>query len=76
MKFIKNTGYWTSRKLDNIFGFIDSLIEINDGNKFENHYSETYPLEAILKNEHFLQTETAFQDLHLYVNGVKFNKLI
>ena len=37
LKSIKNTNYGVARKFGNIFRFIDDLIEINDGNEFENH---------------------------------------
>ena len=45
-----NTNYGVAIKFGNIFRFIDNLIAINYGNEFENHYSEIYPLELILKN--------------------------
>ena len=41
---------------------------MNDGNKFENHYNETYPPKEILKKENTSHTKTAFLDLHLYIN--------
>ena len=50
LKSSKNTNYGVAIKFGNIFRFIDNLIAINYGNEFENHYSEIYPLELILKN--------------------------
>ena len=39
------------KKFGNIFRFNDDLIAINDGNELENHYSEIYPSELVLKKE-------------------------
>ena len=68
LKPIINTNYEVARKFGNMFRFIDDLIAINDGNKFENHYSEIYPPKLILKKENTSHTETTFLDLHLYIN--------
>ena len=67
-KSIKNTNYGVARKYSNIFRFIDDLIAVNDGKKFENHYDEIYPPDLILKKEKTSHTETAFLDFHLYIN--------
>ena len=61
---IKNTNYGVARTFGNIFRFIDDLIKINDGSKFENHYHEIYPTEVILKKENTSHT----LDLHLCIN--------
>ena len=61
LKSFKNTNYGVARKFGNIFKFIDDLIAINDGNEFENRYSEIYPPELILKKENT-------SDLHLCIN--------
>ena len=66
---IKNTNYGVARKFANIFRFIDDLFAMNDGNEFENHYSEIYPPELILKKENTSHTETTFLDLHLCINA-------
>ena len=68
LKSIKNTNYGVPRKFGNIFRFIDDLIAINDGNKFENHYNEIYPSELILKKKSTSYTETTLIDLHLCIN--------
>ena len=49
LKSINNTNYGVARKFGNIFRFTDDLIAINNGNEFENHYSEIYPPKLILK---------------------------
>ena len=61
-------NYGVAKNLGNIFRFIYDLIAINDGNKFENDYNETYPPKEILKKESTSHTKTAFLDLHLYIN--------
>ena len=40
VKIHLKSNYGVARKSGNIFRFIDDLIAINDGNKFENHYNE------------------------------------
>ena len=60
--------YRVTRKCGNIFRFIDDLIAINDGNEFENHYNEIFPLELILKKENTSHTETIVLDPQLYIN--------
>ena len=71
LKSIKNTNYGVARKFSNIFRFIDDLMAINNGNEFENHCSETYPPELILKKENTSHTETSFLDPHLCTNEGK-----
>ena len=61
-------NYGVGKNLGNIFRFVYDLIAINNGNKFENHYNETYPPKEILKKENTSHTKTAFLDLHLYIN--------
>ena len=51
LKSIQNTNYGVTTKFSYIFRFIDDLITVNDGNEFENHYNEIYPLELILTKE-------------------------
>ena len=51
----------------NIFRFIDDFIVINDGNKFENHFKEIYPLKLILKRKNTSHRETTLQDLEAFV---------
>lgn len=51
----------------NIFRFIDDFIVINDGNKFENHFKEIYPLKLILKRKNTSHRETTLQDLQAFV---------
>ena len=54
LKSIKNTNYGDARKFDNIFRFINDLLATNDGNEFENHCNEIYPLETnFKKGKHF-----------------------
>ena len=60
LKSIKNTYYGVVKKFGNIFRFIDDLIGINDGNKFENHYNEIYPPELILEKENFYKQTLLF----------------
>ena len=65
LKSIKNT-VGSLIKLDNNSRFIDDLITINDGNKFENHSNEIYPTELILKRENYSHSENSFLDPHIY----------
>ena len=51
MKCIKNVSDGTSRKLGNVFRFIDNLIAVNDENELENLYNEIYLLELLFRKE-------------------------
>ena len=53
-KSINNTNHGVARTFGNIFRFIDGLMAMNDGNKFEDHYNEIYLPKLILKiRKHF-----------------------
>ena len=67
-KSSKNTNYGIARKFGNIFRFIHDLIEINDGNEFENYCNKIYAPELILKKENTSHKEITFLDLHLCIN--------
>ena len=61
-------GWEKKKQKSNSFRFINDSIAINDGNEFEDHYDEVYPLEQILKKENISHTETTFLDFYLYLN--------
>ena len=48
--------------------FIDDLISMNDGNKFENHYNEIYPSELILKKENTSSTEICINEGQIQIS--------
>ena len=60
----------------NIFRFIDDFIVINDGNKFENHFKEIYPLKLILKRKNTSHRETTLQDLHFCINEAQIKAFV
>ena len=69
LKSIKTTNYGVASKFGTIFRFIDDLIAINDGNRFENHYNEIYPPKLILKKENTSHNRDYFsRTSSLYIN--------
>ena len=56
-----------ARKFGRVFRFIDDLLAINDGNEFENYYSDIYPSELELQKENVTNSETSFLELSIHL---------
>ena len=61
-----------TRKLCNIFKFINDLNSINDGGEFESSYSNIYPEELQLGKENIDKHEASFLDLDIKIKDGKF----
>ena len=66
---LKKNDLIKSRKLCNIFRFIDDLNSINDDGVFESNYSNIYPEELQLGKENTDKHDTSFLDLNKINNG-------
>ena len=62
-----------TRKLCNIFRFIDDLKSINDGGEFESNYSNIYPEELQLGKETDDKYEACFLDLNIKIKDKKLH---
>ena len=54
------------------YRYIDDLINLNDGNKFEQIFSQIYPSELSLKKENTDNSQATFLDLDIHINNNKF----
>ena len=57
---LKKNDVIKARKLCNIFRLIDDLISINDGEEFDNSYSNIYPEELQLGKKNTDKHEASF----------------
>ena len=73
MNELKKNDLIKARKLCNIFRFIDDLISINDGGKFESYYSNIYPEELQLGKENTDKHEATLLDLNIKIKDGKFH---
>ena len=65
MNKLKKNDLIKTRKLCNIFRFIDDLNSINDGGEFENNFSNICPEELQLNKENTDKNAASFLDLDI-----------
>ena len=73
MNKLKKNDLTKSRKLLNIFRFINDLNSINDSGEFESSYSNIYPEQLQLGKKNTDKHETSFLDLDIKIMIGKFH---
>ena len=71
-EWIEKTERKLARSFMYTYRYIDDLINLNDGNKFEQIFSQIYPSELSLKKENIDNSQATFLDLDIHINNNKF----
>ena len=74
-KWIKDTSrnnYPRSKRLFNVFRYIDDLVSLNDKGEFERSHPEIYPPELVLNKENIDAKKASYLDLDIAIQQNKF----
>ena len=72
VKINSRNNYAVTKKLFNVFRYIDDLLSLNDNGVFSNVWKEIYPPELMLNKENDSDLSASFLDLEITINNNQF----